>query len=300
MKYSIASRFFLFFAIIIVLGLTSCDMGNSPSISIPQPPTELKANALSSTVIGLTWKASRTSVIGYDVQVYDELGTSLQVLKLGSVTSAQVRNLQDGKLYVFRIVSRSQDTISRFSEIRWATATRYSGRLYVGPGRQNGINVLEQRTYSPDRAASWDICLEADSTANQIRYILATPGASSISDVNGFVMNGTDKGKKVRFTQFFNAVSDPFIYTGVDSLQHVYFSAPIGEGFTPLENLADNIQAFNRGFVLAFKTQQNNHVLFHVKEKNLQIIQKDASGTYIEFEASVQRTPNFPYGKLAR
>ena len=300
MKYSIASRIFLFFAIIVIMGMTSCDMGNSPSISIPQPPTELKANAISSTVIGLTWKASRTSVIGYDVQVYDELGTSLQVLKLGAVTSTQVRNLQDGKLYVFRIVSRSQDTISRFSEIRWATATRFSGRLYVGTGRQNGINVLEQRTYSQDRAASWDICLEADSTANQIRYSLATPGASSISDVNGIVINGSDKGKKVRFTQLFNDVSDPFIYAGIDSLQHLYFSSPIGEGYTPLENLADNIQAFNRGFVLAFRTQQNNHVLFHVKEKNLQIIQRDASGIYIEFEASVQRIPNFPYGKMVR
>lgn len=300
MKHTQLYRFCQYFAIILLLGVTSCDLGNSPSISIPQPPTELRANAMSSSMIGLSWKSSRTSVIGYDVQVYDELGTSLQVLKLGAVTSAQVRNLQEGKLYVFRIVSRSQDTISRFAEIRWATAARYSGRLYVGSGRQNGLNVLEQRTYTSDRAASWDICLEVDSSSNQLRYSLATPGASSISDVNGIVMNGTDKGKKVRFTQLFNDVSDPFIYAGIDSLQQLYFSSPIGEGFTPLENLADNIQAFNRGFVLAFKTQQHNHVLFHVKEKNLQIIQRDASGTYIEFEASVQRTPNFPYAKVAR
>lgn len=298
MKNSKLSRLFILFAIFLKLGLSSCDLGNSPVIRVPQPPSALKANAQSSSTIGLTWRASRTTVIGYDVKVFDELGTPLQALKLGDVTSIQIRNLQEGKLYVFQVFSRSQDTISNFVEMRWATATRFSGRLYVGPGKQNGINFLEQKTYTADRASSWDLCLEVDSSGNQPAYKLSTPAASSVSDVNGFVMTGTDRGKKVRITQFFNDVYDPFIFTGIDSLQQLYFSAPIGEGYTPLENLADNIQNFNRGFVLAFKTQQNNHVLFHVKEKNLQIIRRDASGTYIEFEASVQRTPNLPYGKI--
>ncbi|MGA1414449.1 MAG: fibronectin type III domain-containing protein, partial [Candidatus Kapaibacteriota bacterium] len=118
--------------------MSSCDLGNSPVIRVPQPPSALKANAQSSSTIGLTWSASRTTVIGYDVKVFDELGTPLQTLKLGDVTSIQIRNLQEGKVYVFQVFSRSQDTISNFVEIRWATATRFSGRLYVGPGNQNG------------------------------------------------------------------------------------------------------------------------------------------------------------------
>lgn len=291
-------RILIFFAIIFQMWLSSCDLGNSPVISVPQPPTELKANAQSASSIGLTWKPSRTAVIGYDVQVYDELGTPLQTVKLGVATSVVIRNLQEGKLHVFHVFARSQDTISRFVEIRWASASRFSGRIYVGPGRQNGLNILEQKTYTSDRASSWDICLEVDSTGSQPSFNLSTPAASSISDVNGNVMIGTDRGKKVRITQLFNDIANPFIFTGIDSLQQVYFSAPIGQGYTPLENLADNIQTFNRGFVIAFKTQQNNHVLFHVKEKNQQIIQRDASGTYIEFEASVQKTPNLPYGKI--
>ncbi|MFM8839819.1 MAG: fibronectin type III domain-containing protein [bacterium] len=291
-------RFLALTAMFISTCLISCDTGNSPSIIVPQPPSELKANSLSSSSIGLSWKASRTNVIGYDVEVYDEFGTTMQVLKLGPVTSARIMNINEGKLYTFRVYSRSVDTISRFLEIKWATASRFSGRLYVGPGRQNGLNVLEQRTYNIDKAASWDICLEADSSSGQINYHLSTPFASSISDVNGMVLSGTDKGKKVRATELFNDVSDPFIFTGIDSLQQLYFSAPIGQGFTPLQNMADKIEGFTRGFVLAFRTQQGNHVLFHVKEKNLQIIQRDPSGTYIEFEASVQKTQNLPYAKI--
>lgn len=289
-----------FFAIILGMLINSCDMGNSPAISIPQPASELRATSFGPNSIRLSWKPSRTSVIGYDVQVMDEFRSIVKTIQFGRDSIGTIRDLNEGKVYIFRLLARSQDTISRGIEISWAPATRFSGRLYFGPNKQNGINFLEERSYSIDKASSWDLCLEADSTTNPISYHLSTPSASSYSDVNGMIINGVDKGKRVRKTEIFNDVSDPYIYTGIDSLHHLTFNTPIGAGFTPLQNLADNIQAFKRGFVLILKTQQNHHVQFHVKERTLQIIQKDASGTFIEFEASIQRIPNLAYGKISR
>ena len=300
MQKAITYHFSIYFAIISFVGLASCDMGNSPAINIPQPASEMRATSFGPTSIRLAWKPSRTTVIGYDVQVMDEFRSIIRTEKFGRDSIATIRNLNEGKVYVFRLLARSEDTVSRAIEISWAPASRFSGRLYVGPNKQNGINFVEERTYSIDKASSWDLCLEVDSTTSPITYSLSTPLASSIADVNGFVMNGLDKGKKVRKTVLFNDISDPFVYTGIDSLHHLTFSAPIGEGYTPLENLAYNIGAFRRGFVLILRTQQNNHVQFHVKEKNLQIVQRDASGTFIEFEASVQRIQNLSYGKIAR
>lgn len=288
------------FAIIFSFSLSSCDTGNSLAINIPQPASELRATSFSQNSIRLTWKPSRTTVNGYDVQVMDEFRGIIRTEQFGRDTSAIIRNLNEGKVYIFRLLARSQDTVSRGIEISWAPASRFSGRLYVGPNKQNGINFVEERTYSIDKAASWDLCLEVDSSTSPITYSLSTPLASSIADVNGFVMNGLDKGKKVRKTVLFNDISDPFVYTGIDSLHHLTFSAPIGQGYTPLENLAYNIGAFRRGFVLILRTQLNNHVQFHVKERNLQIIQRDATGTFIEFEASVQRIRDLSYGKISR
>jgi hypothetical protein len=239
-------------------------------------------------------------VIGYEVQVMDEFRSIVKTVQFGRDSIGTITDLNEGKVYTFRLLARSQDTISRGIEISWAPATRFSGRLYIGPNKQNGINFLEERSYTLDKASSWDLCLEVDSTASPISYHLSTPLASSFADVNGMIINGMDKGKKVRKTELFNDVSDPYIYTGIDSLHHLTFNAPIGAGYTPLQNLADNIQAFTRGFVLILRTQQNHYVQFHVKEKNLQIMQRDASGTYIEFEASVQRIPNLAYGKISR
>lgn len=292
--------FSFIFAIMIALSLFSCDMGNSPAINIPQPASEIRATSFGPNSIRLTWKPSRTTVIGYDVQVMDEFRSLIRTEKFGRDSLATIRNLNEGKVYIFRLLARSQDTVSRGIEISWAPASRFSGRLYVGPNKQNGINFVEERTYSIDRASSWDLCLEVDSSTSPFSYHLSTPFASSIADVNGLILNGNDKGKKVRKTELFNDISDPFVYTGIDSLHHLTFSAPIGEGYTPLQNLADNIQLFRRGFVLILRTQQNNHVQFHVKERNLQIIQRDASGTFIEFETSVQRIPSLSYGKIAR
>jgi hypothetical protein len=247
----------------------------------------------------LAWKPSRTSVIGYDVQVMDENRSLIRTEQFGRDSSCIIQNVNEGKMYIFRLLARSQDTVSRGIEIRWAAASRFSGRLYVGPNKQNGINFFEERTYNPDKSSSWDLCLEVDSSTNPISYHLSTPYASSIADVNGFILSGSDKGKKVRKTLLFNNIGDPFIYVGIDSLHHLTFNAPIGSGYTPLENMAAQIQAFTRGFVLALKTQQHHHVLFHVKEKNRQIIQRDASGTFIEFETSVQRVSNLAFGKIS-
>jgi len=291
--------FSLFFAMFLGISLFSCDTGNSPSISIPQPASELRATSFGPNAIRLAWKPSRTTVIGYDVQIMDDMRSIIKTVQFGRDSIAVIRDLQEGKVYTFAVFARSQDTISKGIEISWAAATRFSGRIYVGPNKQNGINFIEERSYSVDKASSWDICLEVDSSVNPISYTISTPLASSIADVNGLVMSGLDKGKKVRKTELFNDISDPFIYTGIDSLHHLTFNAPIGAGYTPLQNLAPNIQAFTRGFVLILRTQQQHHVQFHVKEKNLQIIQKDASGTFIEFEASVQRVPNLTYGKIA-
>ncbi|MFZ9978064.1 MAG: fibronectin type III domain-containing protein [Candidatus Kapaibacteriota bacterium] len=290
--------FSLFFAILLGISLISCDMGNSPAINVPQPASELRATSYGPNAIRLAWKPSRTTVIGYDVQVMDEFRSIQKTVQVGRDSTAIIRDLQEGKVYTFRVFARSQDTISKGIEFSWAPATRFSGRLYVGLNKQNGINFLEERSYSIDKASSWDICLEVDSSVNPISYTISTPLASSIADVNGLVLNGLDKGKRVRKTELFNDISDPFIYTGIDSLHHLTFNAPIGAGYTPLQNLASNIQAFTRGFVLILRTQQNHHVQFHVKEKNLQIIQRDASGTFLEFEASIQRIPNLAYGKI--
>ena len=289
-----------FFAIILCVLLNSCDMGNSPAINIPQPASELRATSFGSNSIRLSWKPSRTSVIGYDVQVMDEFRSIVKTVQFGRDSIGTIRDLNEGKVYIFRLLARSYDTISRGIEISWAPATRFSGRLYFGPNKQNGINFFEERSYTIDKASSWDLCLEADSTTNPVSYNLSTPYASSYADVNGMILSGLDKGKRMRRTELFNDVSDPYIYTGIDSLHHLTFNAPIGEGYTPLQNLADNIQAFTRGFVLILRTQQNHHVQLHVKERNLQIIQKDASGTFIEFEASIQRIPNLAYGKISR
>jgi predicted outer membrane lipoprotein len=53
--------------------------------------------------------------------------------------------------------------------------------------------------------------LEVDSTTNPVAYHLSTPLASAYADVNGMILNGLDKGKRVRKTELFNDVSDPYI-----------------------------------------------------------------------------------------
>ncbi|MEN9828998.1 MAG: hypothetical protein RJA11_1614, partial [Bacteroidota bacterium] len=109
-----------FFAIILCTLLNSCDMGNSTAINIPQPASELRATSFSPNSIRLSWKPSRTSVIGYDVQVMDEFRSIVKTVQFGRDSIGTIRDLNEGKVYIFRLLARSQDTISRGIEISWA------------------------------------------------------------------------------------------------------------------------------------------------------------------------------------
>jgi len=106
-----------FFAIILCILLNSCDMGNSPAINIPQPASELRATSFSPNSIRLSWKPSRTSVIGYDVQVMDEFRSIVKTVQFGRDSIGTIRDLNEGKVYIFRLLARSYDTISRGIEI---------------------------------------------------------------------------------------------------------------------------------------------------------------------------------------
>ena len=111
------SLFSLIFAIIIGATLNSCDLGNSPAINIPQPASGISATSSGPNSIRLAWKPSRTSVIGYDVQVMDEFRSLIRTDKFGRDSLATIRNLNEGKVYIFRLLARSQDTVSRGIEI---------------------------------------------------------------------------------------------------------------------------------------------------------------------------------------
>jgi hypothetical protein len=275
---------------IVACGDTGGGTGPGTMVTIPDAVSGLQATSIDDATVRLRWTAvssSTVSVTGYRVTVLSSTGT---VIGTATPTNpiVDVSGLTAGRVYTFRVQTRTRDTVSGERTINWSPAQRIrmaSGgavRLYesnstFGSGLAFQGGIAQNLTIA--NASRWDIALDTrPNTAGQVTFDIGSPNASSY---DAFRTNG---GRRT--------IVSSSVYNNVDSLNQV-FDTQINIG--TMEQLIGFTNA-NRGFVFACRTQDGNFAKVFVRASASGVLlQGTAPNRYVEVEISYQPVANVPY-----
>lgn len=290
------SRFFSALMCVCLVGfaLVSCENpggstgGGGTTVTIPEAVSGLQATSVDDVTVRVRWNAvTGATITGYRVTVVSTTGT---VVATGNPTSSivDINGLVAGRIYTFRVQTRTKDTVSSERTIMWSPATRVrmSGtggavRLYesnssFGSGLSFQGGVATNRQVADARL--WDLGLDTrPNSAGQVSFDIGSPNKTSYSAFDNM------GGRKT--------IVSSNVYNSIDSLNQV-FDTQLNVGTT--EQLI-NFTPANRGFVMAVRTQDGNFAKVFVKAVNGVILQGTAPNRYVEVEISYQPVANVPY-----
>lgn len=288
-------RFLLPAALIIASAfvMTSCeDTTLAPTTFVPNAPTGLKACSVNETTVRIAFtpstSESNSAFKDYLLVVTSGSTFDADVPLPKGATYYDISPLPEGKVYTFKLVSRTLDTTSSAISLDWAPATRYNGiRAYDRKSvLGSGIDLLNGRNQTIASADLWDLCFDSsDST-------MGSPSASAFADANGKINGKTAKRTYV----FAEDANTPFI-VNADSLNAVYETKSINDQSSPRKTKVEGLVDVKTGksYVIYVLTQDNRFAKILLKAKNGSIIQSDANGLFVEIDASVQKTALIPY-----
>lgn len=266
--------------------------GGGTTIVVPAAVTGLQATSVDESTVRLRWTASSTAAAtGYRITVLSSTGTVIgtpQNTSTSTATIADISGLTAGRVYTFRVQTRTKDTVSAETTINWSPATRvrlangapvriYESESSFGSGLAIQGGVAQNLTVAS--ASRWDIGLDTrPGTNGQPSFDIGSPNKTSYTAFNN---NG---GRKT----FVSST----VYSPVDSLNQVFdtqFSGGTDERLITFTTA-------NRGFVMGVRTQDGNFAKVFVKASAAGVIlQGTAPNRYVEVEISYQPVANVPY-----
>ena len=196
--------------------LVSCGDTITPvTVTVPDAVSGLQATSIDESTVRLRWTAvssASVTVTGYRVTVLSSTGT---VIGTATPTSSlvDISGLTAGRVYTFRVQTRTKDTVSVEKTINWSPAQRIrmaSGgavRLYetnssFGSGLAFQGGVAQNLTIA--NATRWDLALDTQPTAAGNSYDIGSPNKTGYS---AFANNG---GRRT--------IVSSSVYNNIDSL----------------------------------------------------------------------------------
>jgi hypothetical protein len=291
------SRIFSALSCICLMGLTlaSCTDpgtggggGGTTTVVVPDAVSNLQATSVDDATVRLRWAANTaTSVTGYRVTTLSSTGTVIGTATSTSST-VDIGGLVAGRVYTFRVQTRTKDIVSTERTLNWSPATRirmasggavrvYESLSSFGSGLSFQGGVAQNLSIA--NAVRWDIGLDTRAnSAGQITFDIGSPNMTSYS---AFANNG---GRRT--------IVSNMVYNTIDSLNQV-FDTQLNVG--TIEQLITFTTA-NRGFVFGCRTQDGNFAKVFVKA-NAQgvLLQGTAPNRYVEVEISYQPVANVPF-----
>lgn len=262
--------------------------GGTGTVAIPEAVSNLQATSVDDATVRLRWTgSSAATVTGFRVIVVSSTGTVVgTVTPTGSLVD--IGGLTAGRVYTFKVQTRTKDTVSAERTINWSPATRirmasggavrvYESLSSFGSGLSFQGGVAQNRQIVD--AVRWDIGLDTRAnSAGQITFDIGSPNMTSYS---AFANNG---GRKT--------IVSSSVYNTIDSLNQV-FDTQLNIG--TIEQLITFTTAV-RGFVFGCRTQDGNYAKVFVKA-NAQgvLLQGTAPNRYVEVEISYQPVANVPF-----
>jgi hypothetical protein len=263
-----------------------------PAVFVPSAPTGLQACSVNDSTVRITFtaSASESNSAFKDYLLVITNGSYSQSISLPKgFTYFDISPLQSGKAFTFKVSARTADTISSSISIDWAAATRYVGiRAYDRSSvLGSGIDLLNGTNQTIASADLWDLCFDSsDST-------FGSPGPSAFADVN----TGKIGGKTPKRTYIFAQDADtPYTITA-DSLNAVYETKALNDTTSMRKKKVEgllNVRT-SKSYVFYVITGDNRFAKILVKAKNGAVIQRDANGSFVEIDASVQKMALIPY-----
>lgn len=279
-------RFFAtsFVAVALVI-LAACDPVTPVTVTTPNPVDSLKATSIDAATVRLKWNASTTTNInGYRVTVLNSASGAAIGTTNVSGTTLDVNGLTAGTVYLFRVQTRTADTVSTAREIRWSPAVRVTTmqgaavRIYeTASGFGSGLAIQGgiARNLIVASGADWDFGIETRS-ADTLR--IGSPGSLNYSSIVRTPATDTRTGDQ--------------LYLNVDSLSQV-FDTQVQMGAAG--SFAIPLRTITKGLVLAIQTRAGNFAKIFVKSANNSLLQGTAPNRYVEVEISYQPVANVPY-----
>jgi len=279
-------RFFAtsFVAVALVI-LAACDPVTPVTVTTPNPVDSLKATSIDAATVRLKWNASTTTNInGYRVTVLNSASGAAIGTTNVSGTTLDVNGLTAGTVYLFRVQTRTADTVSTAREIRWSPAVRVTTmqggavRIYeTASGFGSGLAIQggTARNLVVASGADWDFGIETRS-ADTLR--IGSPGSLNYSSIVRTPATDTRTGDQ--------------LYLNVDSLSQV-FDTQVQMGSPG--SFAIPLRTITKGLVLAIQTRAGNFAKIFVKSANNSLLQGTAPNRYVEVEISYQPVANVPY-----
>jgi hypothetical protein len=273
-----------------VLSLASCTDSIGVTITVPSAVSNLQATSIDDATVRLRWTGNTSATVtGYRVNIVSSTGTILSTVTPTS-SVVDITGLTAGRVYTFKVQSRTKDTVSAETNITWSPATRirmanggavllYESVSSFGSGLsfQGGI----ARNLTIANSSDWDIALDTQPTVGGNSYDIGSPNKTGYT---AFANNG---GRKT--------VVSPVVYNAIDSLNQV-FDTQLNIGGD--ERLI-NFTTVNRGFVFACRTQNGNYAKVFVKATNQGVVlQGSAPNRYVEVEISYQPVANVPFAYM--
>lgn len=279
-------RFFAtsFVALALVI-LVACDPVTPVTVTVPNAVDSLKATSINAATVRLKWNASSTTNInGYRVTILNTVsGATIGTVNVAG-TTIDVNGLTAGTVYLFRVQTRTADTVSTAREIRWSPAVRVTTmqggaiRIYeTASGFGSGLAIQggTALNLTVARGADWDFGIETRST-DTLR--IGSPGSLGYSSIVRAATADTRTGDQ--------------LYLNVDSLSQV-FDTQVQMGSAG--SFAIPLRTITKGLVLAIQTRAGNFAKIFVKSANNSLLQGTAPNRYVEVEVSYQPVANVPY-----
>lgn len=271
-----------------LFALVACDPVAPITVTVPNAVDSLKATSANATTVRLKWNASSTTNInGYRVTILNTTSGATIGTTTVSGTTVDISGLTAGVVYLFRVQTRTADTVSTAREIRWSPATRVTTmqggviRMYeTASGFGSGLAIQggTALNLTVARGAEWDLGIHTR-TADVLT--IGSPGSLGYTGI----ARDTARGQETRTADN--------LYLNVDSLNQVFDTQVQmgGAGSFPVP-----LRTITRGFVLAIQTRAGNFAKIFVKASSAGVIlQGTAPNRYIEVEISYQPVANVPY-----
>lgn len=270
-----------FLALALVI-LVACDPTSPVTVTVPNAVDSLKATSVDAATVRLKWNASSTTNInGYRVTILNTVSGATIGTTTVSGTTIDVNGLTAGTVYLFRVQTRTADTVSASREIRWSPAVRVTTmqggviRIYeTASGFGSGLRIQggTALNLTVARGNEWDLGIQTRTDT----MLVGSPVSLGYTSITSPRTTRTGD----------NA------YANIDSLNQV-FDTQVQMGAQGAFKVAKTV---TKGFVFAFQTQEGNFAKIFVKASSAGVILQGTSpNRYIEVEISYQPVANVPY-----
>lgn len=284
----------------VTLLVTSCDQTVSPDEPkvAPNVPTNLMANSVSETAIGLKWEKPLTGATptGYLITI-TEVGTASSTtlpVSGGSTESVNITGLTTGTMYKFSVQAANDTAMSAASaEVIWAPAKRHVGtfKLYSSRNTTNGsgLSLKNGTVLKIADGGQWEFCFDDKDG----RPLVGSPGVSGYTLTSGEWLICSMDTVAAHYIRA-NSLDDVYDVRALD------MDAKFSENLVDLSTLADQ----TKGVVFTMRSRVNSttvnfaHVL--IKSNGTSFVNGTGPDSYIEAEVSYQTVVNVPYAMMDR